>query len=168
MIRKALIVLSIALLTATLGVWISSYWRGYWCDYRYPRVVNLSLIYGAGYVRFSFAPFARPDNRPIGLEIVRVRPPVGRSWCDRVPGFLPLRFFHRSGDFGGPGLTVAMPFWLLCVFLGSYPGWYVLVQRIREREQWRWRRGLCGACAYDLTGNESGVCPECGTRIQHP
>ncbi|NOX58254.1 MAG: hypothetical protein GXP29_05270 [Planctomycetes bacterium] len=24
---------------------------------------------------------------------------------------------------------------------------------------------LCGKCAYDLTGNMSGVCPECGTRI---
>ena len=29
----------------------------------------------------------------------------------------------------------------------------------------RWRRrrkGLCVKCAYDLTGNVSGVCPECG------
>ena len=24
---------------------------------------------------------------------------------------------------------------------------------------------LCWTCAYDLTGNESGVCPECGTKI---
>jgi len=24
---------------------------------------------------------------------------------------------------------------------------------------------LCGKCAYNLTGNESGVCPECGTPI---
>jgi uncharacterized paraquat-inducible protein A len=24
-------------------------------------------------------------------------------------------------------------------------------------------RGLCAACGYDLTGNTSGVCPECGT-----
>jgi len=25
---------------------------------------------------------------------------------------------------------------------------------------------LCGACGYDLTGNVSGVCPECGTEIE--
>ncbi len=25
----------------------------------------------------------------------------------------------------------------------------------------------CVCCAYDLTGNESGVCPECGTEIRH-
>lgn len=26
--------------------------------------------------------------------------------------------------------------------------------------------GLCENCAYDLTGNTFGVCPECGTRIE--
>jgi hypothetical protein len=28
----------------------------------------------------------------------------------------------------------------------------------------RRRRGRCVQCGYDLTGNESGVCPECGTK----
>jgi len=27
---------------------------------------------------------------------------------------------------------------------------------------------LCLVCGYDLTGNVSGVCPECGTRIRRP
>ena len=27
-------------------------------------------------------------------------------------------------------------------------------------------RGLCVGCGYDLTGNVSGVCPECGTRTR--
>ena len=33
---------------------------------------------------------------------------------------------------------------------------------------WRVRleNGLCLKCGYDLTGNTSGVCPECGTKIQ--
>ncbi len=33
----------------------------------------------------------------------------------------------------------------------------------------RWRRsrtGLCLKCGYDLTGNTTGVCSECGTEIQ--
>jgi len=25
--------------------------------------------------------------------------------------------------------------------------------------------GICGKCQYDLTGNVSGVCPECGTPV---
>lgn len=28
--------------------------------------------------------------------------------------------------------------------------------------------GLCAQCAYDLEGNTSGVCPECGTRVATP
>jgi len=32
----------------------------------------------------------------------------------------------------------------------------------------RRRSGLCVGCAYDLTGNESGVCPECGTEVAEP
>jgi len=37
--------------------------------------------------------------------------------------------------------------------------------RLRLREMLS-KRGsmLCGACGYDLTGNTSGICPECGTR----
>ena len=27
-------------------------------------------------------------------------------------------------------------------------------------------RGMCTRCGYDLTGNTSGVCPECGTTIE--
>ena len=32
--------------------------------------------------------------------------------------------------------------------------------RLRDR-----LRGLCPKCRYCLTGNVSGVCPECGTKI---
>lgn len=28
----------------------------------------------------------------------------------------------------------------------------------------RRRRGICVECGYDLTGNVSGICPECGAR----
>ena len=30
----------------------------------------------------------------------------------------------------------------------------------------RRKAGLCVTCEYDLTGNVSGVCPECGTKIE--
>ncbi len=34
------------------------------------------------------------------------------------------------------------------------------------RRRMRHRRGLCAKCGYNLTGNVSGVCPECGTPIE--
>jgi hypothetical protein len=30
------------------------------------------------------------------------------------------------------------------------------------------RNGFCDRCNYDLTGNTSGKCPECGLRIAPP
>lgn len=35
-----------------------------------------------------------------------------------------------------------------------------------ERRQERGARGLCPSCGYDLTGNTSGTCPECGTPFE--
>lgn len=35
-----------------------------------------------------------------------------------------------------------------------------------RRSRARRAAGACSNCGYDLTGNISGVCPECGTRIQ--
>jgi len=35
-------------------------------------------------------------------------------------------------------------------------------RRMRRRRRIRAWRGLCETCGYDLTGNTSGVCPECG------
>ena len=34
------------------------------------------------------------------------------------------------------------------------------------RRYHRRKRGLCVRCGYNLTGNVSGVCPECGTRVE--
>lgn len=54
--------------------------------------------------------------------------------------------------------------WMVCTAL-----WVLHVnvedrQRLRQKEgERRWRSGLCVKCGYNMTGNESGICPECGT-----
>ena len=54
-------------------------------------------------------------------------------------------------------LIVSIPF-----LFGAVAG--IAVRRI-SRKQNRRRLGLCYGCGYDLTGNVSGVCPECGETI---
>lgn len=46
----------------------------------------------------------------------------------------------------------------------------ILFRSSRSYRLTRYRhiRGLCEACGYDLMGNVSGVCPECGTEIKKP
>jgi hypothetical protein len=57
---------------------------------------------------------------------------------------------------------LVVPAWPVCAALATPPlavGAGRLVARIRRS---RLRPGHCPACGYDLTGNVSGVCPECG------
>lgn len=58
---------------------------------------------------------------------------------------------------GSKHLVVISLGWLFCV-LG-------IVSLTASRLSRRPRRGHCRKCDYDLTGNTSGICPECGTKI---
>lgn len=56
----------------------------------------------------------------------------------------------------GTRIGVVVPSWVVFAtcMVPTGVAWY----RIRKR-----RPGTCYKCEYDLTGNESGRCPECGT-----
>jgi hypothetical protein len=61
--------------------------------------------------------------------------------------------------------AVGLPFWFLCL-ITAVPASRLCVHAWRRRR--KARRGLCARCGYDLTGNVSGVCPECGTAAARP
>ena len=56
----------------------------------------------------------------------------------------------------------SIPHWFLALIFTILPSiWFIM---------WRKRRNLpdspCSNCGYDLTGNETGQCPECGVAIK--
>lgn len=53
--------------------------------------------------------------------------------------------------------TVGVPLWMFMALPAA--GWLFLFRRLNRRIP----QGLCRVCRYNLTGNTSGVCPECGT-----
>lgn len=53
-----------------------------------------------------------------------------------------------------------VPLWMIILLSGTGA---IFMLRARRRE--RARIGSCSACRYNLTGNTSGVCPECGTPV---
>jgi len=67
----------------------------------------------------------------------------------------------------GPVKVVTFPLWLPLLLFSIYPLVAVLRGPGRRRRHRR-EQGLCLECGYDLTGNESGVCPECGDTIETP
>jgi hypothetical protein len=84
--------------------------------------------------------------------------PPGFEWRRR---YLLHVYGRRS-----PEQTVAflfVPFWIPALLLAAWPllGW-ARPAWIRHRRR---RPGLCLYCGYDLTGNTSGRCPECGSPV---
>jgi hypothetical protein len=59
------------------------------------------------------------------------------------------------------GDSAAVAFVILPAALAGLLGWD-LIDRPNARRRRRLRNGQCIRCGYDLTGNVSGVCPECG------
>ena len=81
-------------------------------------------------------------------------PPWGLSWKRNV--------ICLTGGVGVYSvLTVGVPLLGLSVAFAAYP--FAAFIRGPVLRPWRRRRkGLCLNCGYDLRGNVSGVCPECG------
>lgn len=61
------------------------------------------------------------------------------------------------------GGVLRAPLWLLAGLLLAHPSIALLRGPLRRR--WRRRCNACTGCGYDLTGNVSGVCPECGRKV---
>lgn len=53
--------------------------------------------------------------------------------------------------------------WSRITIFGALP--FIAAMAIRAVRGRRVPPGCCPACRYDLTGNVSGVCPECGTKV---
>jgi hypothetical protein len=60
------------------------------------------------------------------------------------------------------GLWLSFPHWMPACLFALSPALYA---RGIYRRRSNMKRGLCPTCSYNLTGNTSGVCPECGNAI---
>jgi hypothetical protein len=59
-----------------------------------------------------------------------------------------------------------LPHWFPAAVAAALPvGRLAMSWRRRRRRRQRPRRGLCPSCGYNLSGNLSGTCPECGEPI---
>lgn len=128
--------------------------------------------------RIAFYHFNEHTNdEPPNTEFVRVGAdsPEGRKLLPAVDlsgtphWWNHLGFWWNHHSFSDPGLgitVVIVPHWFVAsIFL--IPVLPLLLRvRHRSRIRTRLRAGACTACGYSLTGNTSGVCPECGATIK--
>ena len=62
---------------------------------------------------------------------------------------------------------LSMPLWLPFLLFAAYPTITFFIRGPLRRYRRR-KRGLCLTCGYDLMGNVTGVCSECGKEIVKP
>ena len=146
-------VLSLLLLLATVGLWVDGYW-------------NLSFVtwnaddYGMTVVSHGdsllFSLVDGPDSEIMGLT-------SGRYASKHILSMKFLLGFGFTNEHGWAGhfRQVRLPHWFPALIFAILPTIWLF--------KWNKRRKLgpnaCSSCGYDLTGNESGVCSECGAAI---
>ena len=165
--------LSLLLLLAVLGVWARSFWVADWVGRLHysPGIPNenhhvylrtargAAVLIGGGdpASNFSHTRWVWERGHPWAYPVGRDAPPlvraVGIGWENE----------HR--------LRTGETTWAVHVHL-AWPagllGLTTCVLALRRRSTTRGTPGRCAACDYDLTGNVSGVCPECGSVTRSP
>lgn len=78
-------------------------------------------------------------------------------------GFIYWSTYH-SGLFVPRGFILVLPYWFVILIFSAlfFP---FAARRVLDRRRHAASDGRCLQCGYNLTGNTSGICPECGTEV---
>lgn len=130
-----------------IGVFEILHYRGQWLVQFTPSFVRRPSL---PWIRREHLPESPPriaDGIATGIW--------GRGHVFHIAG---IRFMRDGPSMWDVGFPDALPIALTAVL----PAWWLWRILSRRRHA---RRGLCRRCGYDLTGNNSGICPECGSPI---
>ena len=118
-----------------------------WVQMERARQGLLVLAAGVWGVALSTLPFARRWRRPIARICLGAVVVAAVAWC-----VYPYRAWDRAG------LIAPLPIAIAGAALVTFVLLLLPVDPSAMAAAWR----VCQGCGYDLTGNESGICPECG------
>ncbi|MBI4578634.1 MAG: hypothetical protein HY718_02975 [Planctomycetes bacterium] len=188
MLRKGLFLASLILAVGTAALWVFSYYHDIicWTDLGDAARKPLARLKSDDPNSPGEMVFFRAPQKTLTLHrgairyrshstytYLRFSPPavIAKAKENRDTELLLLRFFSLSGgeiavNLGrteGRRMTgFDLRLWGPFVVFMVYPGVAFRAWLIRRR---RPSRGLCLHCGYNLAGNTSGVCPECGAAV---
>ena len=169
MIRKTIIGLLVLATVGTVVLWALAFFSGpYTTEWSLTARIFVRIKIDQ---RFEF--FIAP-KAPAEVRMAQFQGPEGAPWLDQWasacyqvqnPPTI-LGFAWKQSDPFQVGPSKGLPITLLLVplwaplLLFTFPAVVLIRNALRRRA--RLRNGCCKKCGYDLQGNISGVCPECG------
>jgi len=158
------------LCAAMAALWVRSYWRDSSLDFC-SRSHRLSLRIVRGHVAFEvFTP-----EEPFEMD---ERGFFNTSFADSGGGsdlewMISSNLSGHKSNLGGIGFSLSretvgfdvqqaavVPAWFVIAICAILPTWRMVRAFSPSNEL------VCPHCSYNLTGNTSGVCPECGRQIK--
>ena len=162
--------LSLLLCVGMVVLWVRSYWTyedlainkylegvdnrddpGFGDTFRY-RMVSMTV--GRGVCAVGYGVMHNPTRTPWFQH---------QSWFD--PWFEGWSSSHPSGfaieEWPRREKVVMFPLWLPVVLFAVMPVVWMIGRRGSPSNR-------CPTCSYSLTGNTSGICPECGSPVPTP
>jgi len=125
-------------------IWSEGWWRsGGHLDWRHGLSFNRLMLYDDEFLGLFYGPGI--TSRKKGA-IVMLEEDRSLTGAHVVAVQVPLRWIVWA--------TSVLPVLWISIFLRAW-----------RKNRRRARAGRCARCRYDLTGNVSGICPECGSRI---
>ena len=159
-IFNSLTVFSLLLVLGTVGLWVDSSAYVNSVYFNFADYYSVSFDWEQG--KSEFAIILRERQIDSGLEMYRIE----SGGSSRVPPYSGIEWtvmnfsLRWNADYVGNARVygVTIPLWFLTLISTILPAIWLF--------KWNRRRKLspnaCPACGYDLTGNETGECPECG------
>jgi hypothetical protein len=154
--------LSLLLCAAITLLWVRSYFVGDAFDWA-TRTGRAGVDSCRGSLSMGWVYVPPADLANIERRTLYTSKPASEAAGDRImpawsfAGFALVRFDFRGMRFR----ELRVPFWLVVLVTGTAPA----VHLWRKRRA-RMAAGRCVSCGYNLTGNVSGVCPECGSPVR--
>ena len=149
--------LSLLLCVATVVLWVRSYGRADFVEYG-TRVSYRFICSARGHLIVGDVEGA---GTPVDLRIGSV------YTDDRMYGIRqrehPVVYWNSAAYDSPRNWITEISLWEVTGGFAVLPACWLLLRFIRRSN--RHSVGICSSCSYILTGNTSGVCPECGTPV---
>lgn len=127
----------------------------------FATIRHVNQPYNFGYASPTFQVQRNMDH--IDIMFLELKFVATMGWYCEHGVHHPDIYLPKIYRFSGKIEVIEIPIWMPFVIFAYYPT--IVFIRGPFRRWRRGRKGLCIQCGYNLKGNTTGVCSECGTEI---